>query len=142
MLPNLLHPVPIQIRQIRRSATVVDPDYREPVQQAKLGPTITAPGQMKWTIDERLRTTLTGPEQEAEGYILFRRVDLRARGITELAQNDRIVAVGAGANARLVDLYIVGLRFEGHYPDQGGASLVKAFFKDRQPGKQTPGGKS
>lgn len=141
MLPNLIHPVPIQLRQMQRASTRVDPDYREPVQQAKLGPIVSAPGQVKWTIDERLRATLTGAEQEAEGYILFRRVDLRARGVTELAQNDRIIAVGAGANARAVDLYIVGLRFEGHYPDQGGAALVKAFFKDRQPSKQTPGGK-
>ncbi len=140
MLPNLLHPIPIQIRQMVRTSTPVDEDYQEPVQQASLGPVVTAPGQVKWTMDERLRASLTGAEAESEGYILFRRVDLRARGVAELQQNDRIIAVGVGANARPVDLYITGVRFEGHYPDQGGASLVKAFFRDRNPSKQTPGG--
>lgn len=140
MLPNLLHPVPVTIKQLSRAASVVDPDYQEPVQQAVLGPAVVAPGQVKWGMDERLRASLIGPEQESEGYILFRRIDLRALGIAELKQNDRIVAIGVGPNARAVDLYITGLRFEGHYPDQGGAALVKAFFRDRNPSKQTPGG--
>jgi hypothetical protein len=141
MLPNLLHPVLIEIEQISRATTIVDKDYNEPTQQAIRGPRKTCPGQVKWGMDERLRATLTGAEAESEGYILFRRVDLRARGIAELKQNDRFTAEGAGANRREVDLYITGLRFEGHYPDQGGPALVKAFFRDRQPSKQTPGGK-
>jgi len=140
MLPNLIHPVPVQIKQLLRTTTPVDPDYEEPIQQASLGPAVSVPGQVKWTMDERLRTSLTGAEVESQGYILFRRADLRAKGVAELKQNDRIVAVGVGANERLVDLYITGIRFEGHFPDQGGATLVKAFFRDRDPGKQTPGG--
>jgi hypothetical protein len=141
MLPNLLHPVAVEIEQIQRTVAPMDEDYQEPIQQASRGPRLSAPGQVKWGVDERLRTTLTGAETESEGYILFRRVDLRARGIAELQQNDRIVSIGSGPNARPVDLYITALRFEGHYPDQGGPALVKAFFKDRSPSKQTPGGK-
>lgn len=141
MLPRLLHPVAVQIEQIARASTIVDADYREPVQQAIRSPRITCPGQVNWSMDDRVRASLIGAERESEGYVLFRRCDLRALGIAELKQNDRIVAIGAGANARPVDLYIIGLRFEGHYPDQGGAALVKAFFKDRNPSKQSPGGK-
>ena len=141
MLPRLLHPVPVEIEQLVRSAAPMDDDYAEPIQQATRGPRIVALGQVKWSMDERLRASLIGAEQESEGYILFRRVDLRALGIAELKQNDRFVSIGAGPNARPVDLYITGLRFEGHYPDQGGPALVKAFFRDRNPSKQTPGGK-
>jgi hypothetical protein len=117
----------------------VDEEYQEPVQQAAREAVVTVLGQVKWTIDERLRATLQGVETEAEGYILFRRVDLRAKSITELKMDDRFIMVGVGPNARAVDLYIVGLRFEGHYTDQGGAALVKAFFKDRDPSRQSPG---
>ncbi len=140
MLPNLIHPIPVEIRQLLRSETIVDPDYMEPIQQAELAEPVIAPGQVKWSMDERLRATLIGAESEAEGYVLFRRIDLRARGVAELKQNDRITAMGIGPNRRAVDLYIVGLRFEGHYPDQGGAALLKAFFKDRDPSKQNRGG--
>ncbi len=131
----------MQIEQIKRTTSVMDADYQEPVQQAVRGPRITCPGQVNWSMDDRTRASLIGAERESEGYVLFRRRDLRALGIAELQQGDRIVSMGAGANARAVDVYIVGLRFEGHYPDQGGPALVKAFFKDRSPSKQNPGGK-
>ena len=139
-LPRLLHPVPVEVEQLDRVETIVDEDYREPVQQAVRGPRKTVPGQIKWTFDDQLRATLVGAEQEAQGYILFRRRELRAASL-EIKQGDRFVKIGTGANAVLVDLYVVGLRYEGHYPDQGGPALVKAFFKDRMPSKQTKGGK-
>lgn len=141
MLPRLLHPIAIEVEKIQRAEGIMDPDYAEPVQQAIRGPRISVPGQVQWGMDERLRATLVGAEQESEGYILFRRRDLRAVGLIEIAQNDRFTALGTGPNKVLVDLYVTGLRYQAHYPDQRGPAMVKAFFKDRFPSKQSRGGK-
>lgn len=139
-IPNLLHPVPVLVQQINKvdqtvssDGTWFDDDFREPVQHvadATAGE-IQVPGQVRWGMDEKLRATLTGAMAESDGYVLFRYVDLEAKSI-ELKQNDRITKLGKID----VDVYIVGLRPEGHYSDIGGATLVKAFFKDRQPSRQ------
>lgn len=140
-LPNLIHPIPVQIEPLQRSQSVVDDDFREPVQQATRGPRATVLGQIKWASDEQLRMSDGGAQEGADGYILFRRCDLRAAGLNEIHQNDRFVSIGAGANTTTVDLYVVRVQQMGHYPDQGGGSLVRTWFKDRQPSKQTRGGK-
>jgi hypothetical protein len=147
-LPQLLHPVGILIEPMVRGATLVDPDYREPIQQAAHGPQFACPGQVAWTSDERLDASNMGANSESSGYILFRLVDVRAAGIRagigpyRLQQNDRFLKIGIGPNTVETDLYIIDLRYSGHYADQGGATLVKAFFKDRFPSKQNRGGVS
>lgn len=128
VLPNLLHPVPCDVEPLNRVATIQDDDYREPVQNSERGPLTTVPGQIKWGHDEKLMPTKPGAEQKSDGYVLFRLRDLSAQGLT-IKQNDRIVRMGTIST----DVYVVMLRYEGHYPDQGGPSLVKAFFKDRTP---------
>ena len=65
------------------------------------------------------------------GYVVFRYIDLNAREIT-LQLDDRFVSLG-GVDC---DLYIVSFRPMGHYPDQGGPTLLKALFDDRQPMRQ------
>jgi len=133
-IPNLIHPVPVEIRQIDESETIYDDDMREPVQQSVRASTVTVPGQVKWGMDQNLQTRLRGAEEGSDGYVLFRYVDLAAQGIT-LAREDRFVKLG---NVD-VDVYVKALRPEGHYSDQGGPTLVKAFFADRQPSRQTKG---
>jgi hypothetical protein len=123
------------IEQINRVSSIQDDDYREPVQQAIRAPRKTAPGQVKWFSDDRARPTKAGSESESQGYVLFRYVDLNQLSIV-LQQGDRIVKMGTIE----VDVYVVELRPEGHYPDLGGPGLVKAFFRDRHPSKQTRGG--
>jgi len=140
MQARLIHPVPIEVEKLRRADAPMDPDYREPTQQAIRSPRIVCVGQVQWGMDERLRASLIGAEQESEGYILFRRADLRAVGLIEIAQNDRFTSIGTGPNKVDVDLYVVGLRYQIHYPDSGGAQMVKAFFRDRFPSKQNRGG--
>lgn len=140
-IPNLLHPVPVSIQQIDKTdqdvsggdGTWFDHDFREPVQQVAdaVAGVVQVPGQVKWGMDEKLMATLSGALAEADGYVLFRYVDLEANSIT-LKQNDRFTKLGKID----VDVYIIGLRPEGHYTDVGGATLVKAFFKDRQPSRQ------
>ena len=141
VLPNLIHPIPVEITPLLRQNTIVDDDYREEVQTVAYGATTTVVGQIKWTADNRLRTTRAGNEDESGGYILFRRVDLDAAGLSDSPkQGDRILAYGSGTGRREVDVYVVRTRPEGHYPDQGGYSLIKAFFRDRSPGRQSRGG--
>lgn len=139
MLPHLLHPVPITIESIDQTrqednggdGSWFDDDFREPVQQVEYSTAAIVMGQVKWGDSLRLGVSRSGPEAEAEGYVLFRYVDLEAKGIT-LHKNDRLTKIGKLAT----DVYIISLRPEGHYTDQGGATLVKAFFKDRQPSRQ------
>jgi len=135
VLPNLLHPVPIEIEQINRSGTIQDDDYREPIQQVSRNARVTIPGQVKWNSDERLNPTKAGAEDESQGYVLFRYTDLNRLGVT-LQQGNRIVKMGTVD----VDVYIIQLRPEAHYPDLGGPGTVKAFFRDRFPSRQNRGG--
>jgi len=138
VLPNLIHPVPIVIEQIDKTrqednagqGSWFDDDFREPIQQAAHKAIVTCVGQPRWGDAQKLGASRTGPESEARGYVLFRYVDLEAQNIT-LQQNDRLLKIGKLDT----NVYIISLRPEGHYSDQGGATLVKAFFKDRQPAK-------
>lgn len=133
-IPNLIHPVPIVIRQIDESETIYDDDMREPVQQTVRGASVTVNGQVKWGMEKSFTSTARGAEEGSDGYVLFRYVDLAAAGIT-LKREDRFLKLG---NVD-VDVYVKALRPEGHYSDQGGPTLVKAFFADRQPSRQTEG---
>lgn len=135
VLPNLIHPVPVIVQQKDDSSTFVDDDFREPVQQSARLVDVTVPGQIKWFNEDELQVNHGGVEVEADGYVLFRRVDLAALGVT-LNLNDRFIKL---ANVE-TDLYIVGFRPEGHWPDQGGSTLLKAFFRDRTPSRNNKGG--
>jgi phosphoribosylaminoimidazole (AIR) synthetase len=90
-------------------------------------------GQPNWDIQSSSTATKGGIESEAAGYVLFRYIDLSAAGVT-LKQQDRIIKMGHIDT----DVYIIGLKPIGHYQDQNGASLVKAFFTDRAPSRGVP----
>lgn len=137
MIPNLIHPTPITIQQLTRGAAPEDPDYREPVQTAAYAAAVVVPGQVKWKASKALRLDRGGTIDGSDGYVLFRTVDLQAVGITELHINDKITQFGTGANAVQRQVYIVMLEPNGHYPDAGGATMVKAYIKDRQPARGT-----
>ncbi len=134
MIPSLIHPVPISIQQLNRAATLYDDDMREPVQQSVRAATTIVSGQVKWGMDERFQSDRGGPIENSDGYVLFRLVDLTAVSIT-IKREDRFIRLGTID----VDVYVTGLRYEGHYDDVGGPTLVKAFFADRQPSRQTRG---
>jgi len=133
-IPNLLHPVPCVIEKINREDTKMDEDAREPIQQAARDTAVTVPGQVNWGTQKGLEPQKAGPREGATGYVLFRHVDLVAAGIA-LEDNDRFAKLG---NVE-TDVYVDRLEHEGHYPDQSGPTLVKAYFSDRQPAKQTRG---
>jgi len=134
MIPKLLHPVPCVIEKIDRAGTIMDEDAREPIQSASRPTTVTVPGQVEWGTQMGLEAAKTGPRETSSGYVLFRRIDLEAAGVT-LEDNDRLAKLGDVET----DVYINRLEWKGHYPDQGGPTMVKAYFADRAPSKQTRG---
>ena len=130
-IPNLLHPVPVQIQQIDKANTVYDDDYREPVQRVTRNTTATLQGQVAWAHDKRVQYTRGGNRYDADGYVLFRYVDL-ANASIELAIDDKFISIGGLS----VNVYIKHFQPMGHYPDIQGPTLLKAFFGDKDPAKQ------
>lgn len=126
-IPNLLHPVPIDVVSIDSANTVQDDNHRESVQQSVTTSTLGVPGQVKW-FSEEMEVDAGGRKVKATGYVLFRYLDLTARGVT-LKFNNRFTKIGN----TICLVFVVGFTPAGHYPDQGGATMVKAFFNDRQP---------
>lgn len=138
--PRLIHPVDVELEQLSRSTTVVDDEFREPIQQGDRSTRVTLQAQPKWGFDDKNIPTKLGSDSEADGYFLFRTDQLATAGVT-IQQGDRFVSVGSGANKRDIDVYVVRLQPMGHYTDQLGNTLLRAWFKDRHPSKQTRGGK-
>lgn len=138
--PRILHPVPVTIEQVDVSDqatggdTFHDDDFREPVQQVDHDPAFIVDGQPKWGSEDELGTTKGGVASGASGYVLFRFIDLENHpsGPKTLKQNDRFTKIGKIDT----DVYIVSLRPVAHWNDIGGATLVKAFFADREPSRQ------
>lgn len=129
-VPNLLHPVDCTISRIDRAGTLYDTEAREPVQAAKRAVSVVVPGQAKWFSENELNVQAAGPDKVSRGYVLFRKVDLDARGFM-IAVDDRITGQGF-----LIDeVYIIRIEPIAHYPDQGGATMFKAHFSDRNPAK-------
>jgi hypothetical protein len=130
VLPNLIHPVTIIIEKLNTAGTIYDEDTREPIKQAAHAVPVPVRGQVSWDIKDEVVIGEGGTRLEANGYILFRYVDLNSAGIT-LSRQDRIKKIGWMD----VDVYVVSLKPMGHYGDRNGASMVKAFFTDRAPSR-------
>lgn len=131
VLPNLLHPVPILLQRLDRGATVYDHDARTPVQTSRRLADVSVPGQVKWFSIEELQAAAGGATEQAKGYVVFRYIDLTARAAS-VAMGDRIQFTGNAAQ----EVYVTRLEPFAHYPDQGGPSMVKAWFTDRKPAKE------
>lgn len=133
-IPNLIHPVDVKIEQIDKPSTFYDEDAREPIQQAARTTVVILKGQVRWTGQFDKESTDAGIKENESGYVLFRTTDLSAQSIT-LQVNDRVAQIGG----RDMDSYLTRLEWLGHYPEVNGPTLVKAYFADRQPSKQTRG---
>lgn len=129
-IPNLIHPVTIEIQQKDSADTEFDEDAREPVQFITRDQTVTCPGQVNWGASMDASHSRGGAGEDADGYVLFRYVDLNERSIT-LQREDRIISIGGVA----ANVYIKKLRPTGHYPDVDGPTLLRAYFEDRQPSR-------
>jgi len=132
--PRLLHPVDIILEQLDIASTYYDDDARESIQQVARKTSVTIKGQANWGAQMELSPTKTGAREGSRGYVLFRKVDLDAAGIS-LKDNDRFKKIGDIDT----DVYVSRLEWLGHYPGHGGPTLVKAYFEDLRPAQQTRG---
>lgn len=132
-LPNLIHPINCTLQVLDTANTIFDPDAREPLQASERLADVIVQGQPRWVSQKQLEAAGFGPSDAVRGYVLFRFIDLtNAIPPIALKINDRITLQGSLAD----EVYIVRLEPTAHYPDQGGASMVKAWFTDRQPAKE------
>jgi hypothetical protein len=132
-IPNLLHPIPVQLRKSDKEFTAAfDENFREPVGQVrrKQRP-IDLRAQIKSTKIDVAVATEGGVQLESDGYLLFLYPDLVKAGVT-IEQGDRIIKIGFGDSARDVDYYVIRATPRGHYPEYGGPTMLKAYFQDRE----------
>lgn len=130
VLPNLINPVSVTLEQVSAAATIYDPDLEEPIGNVQHATAVSLVGQVRWTSSRDLRVDRAGAKLKARGYVVFRVIDLAAKGVS-LAVGDRFTLLGAERGRwwinRLVPM--------AHYGDQGGATLMHAHFADREPAK-------
>jgi len=131
MQPRLIHPIPVQIAQIDRSATIYDDRAREPIGGAAHEVIINLVAQIKWKTIGKPDPNFSGPREKDNCYMLFRHTDLAAAGKV-LNRGDRVRKIGT----REVNMFITFFEDMGHYTDQGGATLMKAWAGDRNPDQQ------
>lgn len=128
--PRLIHPIKITISQWSKVEGIFDDEMREVVGQTTRLPDVIVTGQVAWETKDQVVVEKNGMQLSSNGYILFRYIDLLAKNIT-LKEEDNIIKIGW----QTVDLYIVALTPTGYYPDQNGATMVKAYFTDRMPSR-------
>jgi hypothetical protein len=116
----------VVIDQIDPDATVWDEQAREPVRQTKTK-RITVNAQVKWFQMDDPKAMEAGVHLGARGYLLFSTYELREAGIS-INRQDRVIKIGY---MDVEDTYIRGFAPMGHYPDQNGAGLLKAYFGDK-----------
>jgi hypothetical protein len=147
-VPTLIHKVPVTIQRASAAITVFDQRAREPVRQlwkAGQGPGTDAAleleAQVNWNDGRVAEPTLRpgGAEEESEGYLVFRLVDLLDRGVAVdhgdgtvdfgLARGDKIVRIGR----RRTNLWVLFFRDFAGYTDQDGCTLLEVDFASRAP---------
>ena len=130
-LPRLIHPVPILIRLSDDDETFFDDDAREPVQKMARKPTVQLDGQVRWPRSVDPDPVNAGDVKDSRGYILFRQKDIDDAGVV-LSKGDNIIKIGKLDSNEYIN------EFEplGHYPDQGGHTLLKAYYAGRAPSRK------
>jgi hypothetical protein len=134
--PHLLHPIPVWVRKIDKALTpLMDDALGEPIGQVfRPQKAVRLRAQIETSADARAEQSNGGIQLRYSGYLLFLTEDLRAARF-KLEIGDRIVQVGEKPNDRATDWYVVSTEFLGHYQDQGGSTLVKAFYEDLAPSR-------
>lgn len=129
--PHLLHPVPVELRKLNRTATKWDDKAREPVGHTIRDAAVTLQAQVQYNRIEEPIPDFLGVRHDSKGYLLFLWRDLEAAGVA-VERGDKIAKIGN----RTVDYYVSHFEDAGHYQEFG-ATLLKAYFVDRDPGEQS-----
>lgn len=130
-VPNLIHPVPVELEQIDKGSTVYDDEAREPVQTISRSEKKTLKAQVLWGGHEEATSTKAGLQEGERGYVLFRQKDLNKAGVTSIETGDKFVKLGLISTLVFVTRQVP----MGHYPSAGGHTLLKVFFADRAPAR-------
>lgn len=122
MIPRLIHPVPVVVRQVNAEATVIDPVFEQPV-GAVAHREYRLSGQVSTARGDNVSMTRAGRSDvsTAAGHIVFELAALARAGV-ELHQGDMIVSVGGAEVAYRI------LRLEQHAVYAGRAWHLWAFF--------------
>lgn len=134
--PRLLHPIPVYVRKKDTDFTAVyDHNLKEPIGQVRREQKpVKLVAQIQEGLTNRARAELGGVSENSDGYVLFRTSDLRDKRI-EIERGDRIVQIGEEPNERETDYYVISLKYMGHYQSAKGATLLRAYYEDRQPSR-------
>lgn len=135
--PKLIEPIQITVEQIDKTETEFSGGLsgrREPLNSV-VRKTVSFPAQVVFgNTDQITDFSQLGPDEQSQGYLVVRYVDLKNLGIT-LRRGDKIVQMGTGNGAMAVELYLL------HTTDKPGAqfsslqgfSLARVPFGDRNP---------
>jgi hypothetical protein len=132
--PRLMHPVPVTIEQINRDQLIANVNARETFHGARQisKRTVELQAQHRKMGSNVPAVSAAGFNDVSTGNILVRTKDLRRLGVV-LKRGDRIVKIGRGPNALTMDAYLLAVEEMAHYPSQGGPTLQKWHYGDRDP---------
>lgn len=137
IIPKLVHPIDVQIKQLDTATTVYDDIYREENDAGLVYKTpITLKGQIAWKKREDLEMTKGGESPESVGHITFELKALKKANV-KLCKGDVIIGLDE-YDLNCYDIgereyYIARLDPAGHYP--GRPYLLLAYFNSRLKGK-------
>lgn len=131
--PNLIHGVPVSLRLVNKDGTHYDEDTGEPVGKVRRTVNVTVDGQPSFK-RANYSVVVDGKKTEADGYVLFRILDLNLAGIN-IEEEDQIVQYGEDDGLVILNVYVIALTYCAHYPEFGGATMVKAWYSKKTPVK-------
>jgi len=139
MIPNLPNPIMVEFKQVDTSSTVYSDPKKEPSTYVAYQPAFRVPGIMihkKTKIIRESTGTAVSPRElggvieDADGYVIVRKVDLQEQGKT-LKLDDRIISYGKPGSETQCKFFLVGYKEAAHYDDVGTHTLEQWFFQDR-----------
>ena len=131
-LPRLIHPIPVVIKLRDRADALMDEDSGEPIGNVG-GDNVSLVAQVSWRSTE-IKVDGAGNTEVMDGYLLFRLTDLVNHiPAVVISEGDRVVSIGSGIALVPMNHYLWRIQRRGHYPDQGGHTLQKWWFKDKNP---------
>ena len=130
--PRLIHPIPVEIRQISRTKTKWDDKAREPIGRIVRDNVVQLEAQVRWVRIEQPIADFNGIRHDSKGTLTFRYRDLDEAGIT-LVRGDKVSKIGN----RNTDMFLDHFEDAGNYQDFSGATLLVVTMVDRDPGEST-----